>query len=232
MRRACLMLCALLPLPAGAAEVFKCRMPDGTLAFLDHACPEQAKALEAPKLAAELPFTWRCGTPGEPEQIEGKDAFAQLSPAQQQAFRAAASGLAYTRTPARPFLDRGRNLHLCTEPADAPEVEVVITAEGRVWSRRAGKVERIGGPSRISRLEGCSGRITGCVDPKKNSLDQCVDAAPICSTAEPAEGESCCPAACIERYRELRAQDVAPISAFDRALYKNEACSGLKGVGE
>jgi hypothetical protein len=76
----------------------------------------------------------------------------------------------------------------------------------------------------------CSTAITRCHEPGVRSLDQCYASMPVCASPNGSDGtETCCPAACAERYEAERTAGETEVVASQRALYGKPSC--VAGVG-
>jgi hypothetical protein len=221
------------PTATAAGEVFKCRLADGSVAFLDHPCPEAAQELAKPRFSDDdsgpavggAPITWGCGQEGTPATPE---ATARMPQAQTEMLTLALSGVALgAGKPSRPaFFDRSGTVHFCTSVDGDRESELAVTPDGRAYGKQDGKVEFFGGPSPVFRLRECNDRVLKCAsDGNRRGMDRCV-AESVCATPERVPGEAaCCPQACVARFRELRLRGGGEIKSFDDAL-SDESCAG------
>src|SRR5262245_22612108 len=98
-----LVLSCLVFAPAVAAgEVYKCRMPDGALAFLDHPCPDSATDLPPPKLTAggakgattsAEGIPWGCDQEAASASPADEAAYARMPEAQQEMLSLSMAGI-------------------------------------------------------------------------------------------------------------------------------------------
>jgi hypothetical protein len=83
----------------------------------------------------------------------------------------------------------------------------------------------------ITAFGACADLVTHCYNPPSLSLDQCVAGARVCETTTPWNEPACCPVACRDGYQLLRAEGIAPMSAFERVYLEGGTCMpGVSGM--
>jgi hypothetical protein len=75
----------------------------------------------------------------------------------------------------------------------------------------------------LTALGACADLVTGCYGPTA-PLDSCMASARVCTTAQPWNESSCCPAACSARYVRERQSGRAPVDAFETVMFRQPDC--------
>ena len=136
-------LSLMLPLIAeAAAEVHKCKDAKGVIIYTDQPCAKDTSKLNMPnEPLSDAPVNWQCEA--QPDKNDPKLQLVDLPELQQQSYLASGYGEGFLRlTNARHF-DINGSFFLCDETkgkSPSQMVEMVITPEGHLWMRRAGRV--------------------------------------------------------------------------------------------
>ena len=136
-------LSLMFPLIAEAAgEVHKCKDAKGVIIYTDQPCAKDTAKLNMPnEPLSDAPFAWQCEA--QADRNEAKLQLADLPEVQRQMYLSSGYGEGFLRlTNARKFSQNG-SFFLCDETkgkSPSNMVEMVITPEGHLWMRRAGRV--------------------------------------------------------------------------------------------
>ena len=194
-----------------AAEIYKCKGPDGRIVYADAPCAAQAQQ-ETVRIDA---------APRAPAQ-SGPGATSAPGPA-------TATGKA-PPTDCRNWMAPPRTVRVDPPPPAPDYSQYPKDAQGRPIVARSAHVVLVPSGKRdlLSVISACQAMIAQCFrrdnDPR-NSYDACFNSAPRCRTAKPWEEDApCCPDACWQRYGDQRRQCVDPLSASMK-VFHDQRCS-------